>query len=120
VPGDRQGPYAVDLKSIDHIGTHGLTGFNKLLQFALPTFTKSETCGAEPKAEEWQLFSKSGVAGLMLLHNVRDELGTAISGKPKVSRRELLSTDKCTKYSDLNRRITKAFSALGRRWAKVW
>lgn len=120
VPGDRQGPYAVDLKSIDHIGTHGLTEFNKLLQFALPTFTKAETCEAETNAEEWRVFSKSGVAGLMLMHDVRDKLDVVISGKSMASRRELLSTGRCTRYSDLNRRVTKAFSALGRRWAKVW
>ncbi|UWR12346.1 hypothetical protein [Sulfitobacter mediterraneus] len=120
VSGDGKGPTSADLISIDHIATRRLAGFNDLLIFGIPTISKAKTCIDEPNEEEWEVFSKSGVAGLSLMHDVREEVDAALSGKPLKGRKALLSTGKFGRYSALNRRVAKAFKALGHRWHRDW
>lgn len=120
VPLDRLGPAYVDMNYLGDIATRGLKGFNLFLQFGLPTFTPSTENPTEPNRDEWEIFSKSGVAGLSYFQDVELKVEAAKSGKKLRDRRELMSTGQCRRYPDLNKRVAKALNRLHAKWERGW
>ena len=120
IPGDGLGPTSVNIGCLGDITPRGLNRFNQLLQFGLPTFTPSTENPSEPNRIEWEIFSKSGVAGLSYFQDVQLKVEAAKSGRKLRDRKELMSTGQCRRYPDLNRRVTKALNRLHATWERGW
>jgi hypothetical protein len=114
IPLDGLGPASVCLKDVDQLQLRGLKGFNELLRFDLPTFTPSEAEPNEPDKNEWAIFQKTGIAGLRYYQDVSERVHGV------KTRRGDFSSGNSLRFSDMNRRVKKAITRLGKRWGADW
>lgn len=109
-PLDGLGPASVGLTHVDDLQLRGLVGFNQLLRFDLPTFTRDEENPSEPDETEWAIFQKTGVAGLRYHQDVVERVNGV------KTRRGNFSSGKGLRYAEMNRRVLKAIKRLNRAW----
>lgn len=99
IPLDGLGPASVGLTHVDDLQHRGLDGFNQLLRFDLPTFTRNAANPNEPDETEWMIFQKTGVAGLRYYQDVSERMHGV------KTRRADFSSGKSLRHAEMNRRV---------------
>ena len=119
-PGDRLGPASSDIESIDEIASRGLKRFNTLLLFELPVFNPDRSNPLKPDDDEWEVFSRTGVAGLAHKSDVDAYCTKDRAALRAFNRREVTSSGKFVRYKEFNRRLSRALKRLQDRWEEDW
>ncbi|KHQ50185.1 hypothetical protein [Mameliella alba] len=119
-PGDGLGPASVGISSINDLALDGLTSFNTLLGFELPTFRRDGSDPEAPDRNAWEIFAKTGVAGLAQREDVLDVMEGDRDALRARARQRVQSSGKRLRFSDLNMRATKALRRLEERWQRDW
>lgn len=117
-PLDGLGPSSIDIRSLHDIGNRGLDGLNMVLNFSLPTFEPNSVMPCEPNPEEWEIFRRTGVSGLYYKQDVSDQIVGSPDALRAIARRGTFTSGRNEKFSNLNRRISKAMKRLSQRWAR--
>jgi hypothetical protein len=110
IPLDRLGPASVNLTHVSDLQMRGLDGFNQLLRFDMPTFTRDEANPNEPDKTEWSIFQKTGIAGLRYHQDVSERMYRV------KTRRGDFSSGKSLRHAEMNRRVLKAIKRLNKAW----
>jgi hypothetical protein len=110
IPLDGLGPASVNLTHVTDLQMRGLDGFNQLLRFDMPTFTRDEANPNEPDKTEWAIFQKTGIAGLRYHQDVSERIHGV------TTRRGHFSSGKSLRHAEMNRRVLKAIKRLNRAW----
>lgn len=119
-PGDGLGPRSVGIQNITDLALDGLTSFNTMLIFELPTFDRDKRDPGVPDQQAWEIFAKTGVAGLSQRDDAFDLLVGDRDALRQKSRREVVSSGRNLRYSTMNSRVTKALRRLQERWRRDW
>ena len=119
-PGDGLGPASVGISSIHDLALDGLASFNTLLGFELPTFRPDASDPEVPDRNAWEIFAKTGVAGLAQREDALDVMETDRDTLRARARQRVQSSGKLLRFSDLNMRVTKALRRLEKRWRRDW
>ena len=119
-PGDGLGPASVGISSINDLALDGLASFNTLLGFELPTFRRDASDPEIPDRDAWEIFAKTGVAGLAQREDALDVMEGDRDTLRARARQGVQSSGKLLRFSNLNARATKALRRLEKRWRRDW
>lgn len=114
IPLDGLGPASVNLTHFVDLQMRGIVGFNHLLLFDVPTFTRNAGNMNEPDETEWMIFQKTGVAGLRYYQDVSERMHGV------KTRRAEFSSGKSLRDKDMNRRVMRAIKRLNTAWGADW